>query len=468
LLLSVFGHANGGPVGAKASVSSKNVILGNMVELKIRARGQSATFPAIKTIDGVKVLRQHERITNIHTYNNGKFQRERTTLVLTFAPQKDMTIPSYAVEIDGKTYKTNPIKIKVKEPITSLFSLKLEANKRSMITGEAFLVSVSFYLQHGTVITKQPEYEKPDFPGFFVEEAGDGKSYDEGNRQVTELRYILTPYAEGNLSIGPAHAKIGLQDKRKRDMVTMGVKTKWLERASNTLTIEVLSPQKMSDLVGTFSLDARIDTQKVKANKPVNLSVNIEGEGNLFNFDLLDYAPDGVTVYSDDAEVDINVTNGRIYSSYSKEFVFISDKSFIIPERTFSVYDLNTGKVKMLKVEAFTIEVEGSKALTMAANTAHTTKEKKIIQKENIFSLKYRIWLLSFILGAVFFYLLCYLPKRQSSSDKESEALKILYGHTAADPEVEEMVRKLYARKNGDQSVTIDKKRLHALIVRYG
>jgi len=268
-----------------------------MVELKIRARGQSAVFPVIKTIDGVKVLRQHERITNIHTYNNGKFQRERTTLVLIFAPQRDMTIPSYAVEIDGKTYTTKSIKLKVTKPAASLFSLKLEADKRSVITGESFLVTVSFYLQHGTVITKQPEYEKPEFPGFFVEEAGDGKSYDEGNLQVTELRYILTPYAEGNLSIGPAHAKIGLQDTRKRDMVAMGVKTKWLEKASNTVTIEVLPPNEVTDLVGSFSLNADIETQKIKANKPLNLTVNIEGEGNLFNFDLLDYAPDGVTVY---------------------------------------------------------------------------------------------------------------------------------------------------------------------------
>ena len=38
----------------------------------------------------------------MHVYNNGKLQRECTILTLTFAPKKDMTIPSYKVLIDGK------------------------------------------------------------------------------------------------------------------------------------------------------------------------------------------------------------------------------------------------------------------------------------------------------------------------------------------------------------------------------
>jgi hypothetical protein len=59
---------------------------------------------------------------------------------------------------------------------------------------------------------------------------------------------------------------------------------------------------------------------------------------------------------------------------------------------------------------------------------------------------------------------LSYLLKHKRKSYKESEALKILYGHISKDAEVEEMVRKLYARKNGDKSVEINKKRLNELV----
>ena len=469
LLFSLLGHANGGPPGAKSSVSTRNVTLGNMVVLKIRARGQNATFPVIKTIDGVKVLRQHERITNIHTYNNGKFKKERTTLVLTFAPQREMTIPSYAVEIDGKTYHTKPIKIKVKDPGKPHFAIKLKSSKDSVMVGEAFLVTVSFYLRHGALVTYQAEYNKPEFEGFFVETVDKEKHYDDGDYQVTELSYILTPHTEGNFTLGPAHAKIGIEDRSKRSMSNMGYATKWLEKASNTIDIEVKPQGIQSDLVGTFSLEAKLDHKKTKANKPVNLSVKLEGEGNLFNLDFPDYELDGVTVYSDDAKIDLKVIDGKIYSTYRKEFAFISDQSFVIPERVFKIYDLNKSELYHLTIEAKRIEVEGSTAAAMIPKNvqAGTKSEDEPAKKADLFSHQWQVTLLAFLLGVLFFYLLRYLPKRKRRDDKDSEALKILYGHMSEDAEVEEMVRKLYARKNGDKTVEIDQKRIKALIERF-
>jgi hypothetical protein len=78
--------------------------------------------------------------------------------------------------------------------------------------------------------------------------------------------------------------------------------------------------------------------------------------------------------------------------------------------------------------------------------------------------------LLAFMAGAVSLYLLQLLPKfkgRAASPFKESEALKILYAHINDDKEAEAMVRKLYAKKNGDKSVIIDKKELKALVEKY-
>ncbi len=64
-----------------------------------------------------------------------------------------------------------------------------------------------------------------------------------------------------------------------------------------------------------------------------------------------------------------------------------------------------------------------------------------------------------------------WIPKwkfgRTQSPFKESEALKILYAHMSEDAEAETMVRKLYAKKNGDKSVIIDKKVLKTLVEKY-
>ena len=81
-------------------------------------------------------------------------------------------------------------------------------------------------------------------------------------------------------------------------------------------------------------------------------------------------------------------------------------------------------------------------------------------------------WMLAVAFGSgmLLMYLLNRLPnvrKKSANPYKESEALKILYGHMSEDPEIEEMVRKLYARKNGDKEIQIDKKVLKEMVERF-
>jgi hypothetical protein len=481
-LLSTFAQANEGPVSANAVVSNKNILSGNVVSLHIRATGQQAVFPMVKNIDGVKILSSDERITNMHVYNNGKLKKECTILTLTFAPQKDMTIPSYEVEIEGRIYKTKPIKLKMKDTTTSnqnksdIFSLKLKSNQKRVNVGEAFLVTVRLSLQDNFIISKKLQYHRPKFEGFFVEQIGKGKSYDDKNGHlVTEIKYILTPHSEGSYILGPAYAKIGLQDRSKKRMVNVDKSRKMFQRASNTLELEVLSKMTQSDLVGAFALESNIDTQKVAAGKPVKLRIKIKGTGDLTRFDFPDYTLEGVTVYSDEAKVNIREVDAKIYSSYSKEFVFISEEDFSIPEQTFTMYDPKDGTLKELKISSIDIRVDQSDAITVKTkisksftpNTSIKNEAMKLKEKLEDIPSYWWILLLSFIVGGLFFYLLRYLPKQKQRSYKESEALKILLPHISEDPGVEEMVLKLYARKNGDRSVKINKKKLKMLLARF-
>ncbi len=76
----------------------------------------------------------------------------------------------------------------------------------------------------------------------------------------------------------------------------------------------------------------------------------------------------------------------------------------------------------------------------------------------------------AFALGVLVMMIVQRLPRLKSKSTnpyKESEALKILYAHMGEDVDVEKMVRKLYARKNGDNTVEIDKKLLKEMVERF-
>jgi hypothetical protein len=474
----------------EATLSNTEVVQGNVVQLRIKATGDKALFPDIQKIGDAKVLGKHQGQNNSITYINGKMSSERTiSLVLTFAPQHDMTIPSYSVNIDGTVYKTDPINLKVvqanapKMAATHKFSLLMRTDKKSVIVGEPLVATVFFSLQNGVRLSDNPQYSKPEFKGFFVKEIGSEKSYRDGNRQVTELRYLLIPQSEGNFTLDQATAKIGVADRSRRDMFGRFFGTNWTDIASNTVNIEVKPKPEDTDLVGSFSIENSIDKQSVKENKPVNLTVKITGEGSLEDFEFPEYEIDGVTIYSDNAKVETHVVNNTLKSTYVKSFAFISDHDFTIPARIISVYDIKKGAVNNLKIPAYEVKVEAEKVFTSVSDKVATgivqtnlkqekNSQERVIEK-NVEVTHVSWWMLAiaFVSGLLVMYILRYIPiikwKREKSPFKESEALKILYAHINESKETEQMVRKLYAKKNGDKSVIIDKKELKELVERY-
>jgi len=478
----------------KVLVSDTEIIAGKVIRIKIRATGDKVTFPDIEEIDGVKVLEKYERVTNMFHYVNGVLKKERTTLVMTFAPHHDVTIPSYAIEIDGKVYHSKPVKIKV-HPVSDAnlensnrFFLELKADKTSAIIGEPILVTVFFSLKLGLKLAEAPQYSEPEFKGFFSQEIGEEKVYREGTRQITELKYLLTPLSEGDFYVGPARAKLAVADRNKVDMFGRFVAST-VPIASNRVKIHVAKNPKESDLVGHFSIESSVDKVDVKANRPVNLTVKITGDGILDDLVFPDYEMAGVTVYSDDAEVSTTLQGKQIKSSYVKRFAFISDHDFTIPSRTISAYDMESQTVKYLEIPAYDIKVEGRSAvaagetkkenaggggqvqtnLKIPEEIRHDTEAFTLsVDEENREKL---LLILAFVSGMIVMYLLRYLPglkvKRHFGRYEETEALQILYPHISRSAEVEEMVHQLYAKKSGDKNMVIDKIKLKMLVKKY-
>ena len=474
--------------GVEAFVSSTEVVNGNPVQLQIKATGDDAQFPDIQMIDGHSVIGANSANSSSYSYMNGKMKSVHTTTrTYTFIPNQNVTIPSYEVQIDGKSYKTEPIEIKMVKsnaPVgqsDEIFSLKMRANKTKVMVGESLMVTVYFSLKNGVRLSQDIQYNAPDFPGFSVTEGEEQNAYIKGNYQIQEVRYILTAQQEGNFTATPALAKVGIADRSRRDIFGLSIGTRWKQMSSNTVQIEVSPKEQASDLIGDFVLNETIDAREVKANKPVNLTVKIEGKGNLESFEFPKYEIDGVTVYSDEAKIETKVVDGELYSSYSKSFAFISEEDFRIPERSFSMLLPESSQLKELHVNGYDIKIKGSSATT-ASPTSHPTgvvqtniAQPSSIVKESIQNpietKSLASWMLigAFVLGMLFMSLLRWLPsmaKRGANPYKESEALKILYGHMSEDPKIEEMVRKLYARKNGDKDVKIDKKVLQEMVNR--
>jgi len=472
----------------KAMVDTVEVVKGNPVTLRIKATGGSAEFPKFLMVGDTPVTGQSSSSSRNLSMINGKVTSEQSvTKTIQFIPEHNMTIPSYSVKIDGKELHTETIDIKVVKAsravntASGLFSLEMRASKNKVMVGESFMLTVYFSLRNDVRLSEEVQYTQPDLSDFIAVQGEEQSAYRQGNYQVQEVRYIITAQKEGNFTINPANARIALPDRSRRDIFGMTFGSVWKQGISNALDIEVLPQEQESDLIGDFTIDAKVDAQEVKANKPVNLTVKIEGKGNLENFEFPKYELDGVTVYSDEAKVDTKVVAGELYSIYSKSFVFISEDDFTIPARSFSMLNTKDQKIKELTVQAYDIKIKKPNVTSQTSGQSHGVVQTKIEQtvnttedvtEKNVEVENVTWWMLisAFISGMAVMYLLRFLPNFKSSGTnpyKESEALKVLYAHMSEDAEVEEMVRKLYARKNGDKSVEIDKKELKEMVERF-
>lgn len=473
----------------KALVSDTQIVAGHMVELKIRANGDKVEFPNIEEINGVQVLDLDKIVVNRPHYINGVMKKERTILILTFAPHHDVVIPAYQVKIDGRTYKTKAIKIKVipmsaqnKEDGNAFF-LSLETDKKSVVEGESFLVTVQLSLKLGLRLARKPHYIQPEFKGFFAQNIDKERVYTEGNRQITEYKYLLTPIEAGKFKVGTAKAKISVIDKNRQDMFGR-FKGITVPIASNRVNIEVKKKLQESDLVGDFKIVHKIDKKKVSPNKPVTLTVTIVGEGILDDFVFPEYEIEGVTLYSEDAKTNVELNGSVLHGTYSQRFSFISDHDFVIPARRISVYNTTTQTVNYLEVPSYAVHVKGSKAVTiqkaehLKVDTLLDTPQHSMLDikevKKKVLVLHSPAWwmmALAFILGLLAMYMLYYLMafrwQKKTKSMNEEEALNVLYGHMGEDEEVEKMVRQLYAKTKGDNSIVVNHENLKKLVEKY-
>ncbi len=475
----------------KATVDDTDVVEGNSVRVTLEASGSNVQFPVIDRVGSYPV----EGVSNMSQSSmkmiNGKMTQEHVKKqIVTFTPNKAMTIPAFSIQVDGETLKTDPIEIKVVKaaaptPGTSRkFSLDMVTNKKSVYVGEPLLLSVYFNESRQSDLMKVA-YQKPEVKDFFVKEVGEEKTYHKGGYLVHELRYLLTPKYEGNLTIEPARAKVAERGRRKDDFFGTFFDTPvWSQIVSSRVNVDVKPAPEETDLVGDLTLKETIDAVKVKANKPVNLTITISGEGNLEEFEGPSYDIDGVTIYSDDAKVESRLSGAELISSWEKKYVFIADHNFTIPSRSFSLFDYKSGKVKTLQTQAHQITVKGGKAAATVVHAAEPPAARAASSAEPVqaeqpkaaeaFAFAADPWMLLLAFGGGIILTLGTLKllpllkwKRRISPMRESEALKILYPHTNDNPQVEAMVRDLYAKKGGDKSIVIDKSVLKTLVDRY-
>ena len=321
----------------------------------------------------------------------------------------DFTIGSASLDLAGKTYSTQPIKIKVEkgspqqqqqsssggynqqELAKSVF-IVAEANKSRVIQGEQITITYKLYTKLNIAspqITKLPSYE-----GFWSEEIGPIKQINfdlemyRGERfRVAKIKQVaLFPSKTGTLNVTPFELNVPVIVKKKRtgnDMFDEFFNDSFFGRSetvqflakSNTLKVQVDplpggAPASFNGAVGNFTFRAEVDKQNVTTNESITLRMNVSGSGNIKLLNAPQpQLPGGFEKYEPKTVENINrggVVSGQKIIDYL--IVPRSSGTKEIPPVEFTYFNPSSKKYVTLKSQTFKINVRPGVGGEVASN----------------------------------------------------------------------------------------------------
>lgn len=473
-------------------------------------KNSKVKLPEIKSIAGYGI--KNRRVSTTVTKLAGKDVLTKA-ITYTISPTKSFTIKPYSVEINKKTYKTNSINVKVIQDIKPKsnggFIFKMSSSKKDIVVGETFIVGVEL-IEPIDASSADLRYTAPAFKGFKTTSLGDGDIKEQGKTVVRSLKYLATATKPGKFTISPARAKIGMQmtPQTQSPFGFFGADIQWKNLSSNSIDLNVHQKPNGVKVVGNYKIKASVDKNRVKASKPLTYTLIIEGEGNLNDFEDLKINIPNVTQYSKDSNIEHRFENGKVYTKYTKKYVFISRVGYTIPKITINAYNPNNHRVYPLKAKAVSIAMSKTKSISSLLNRSSSEgKEKNILQKsipaqadipitqqsaenskiENIlfdkeyYKRKYSknisgllniviallVGLLLGALGGIFIPRFIKTKKAQKGNKlygSYKEAMHILYPHIDKDKKIEEMVKFLYEVVNGNKEIVINDRVLNKMV----
>jgi len=429
----------------KVSVSSPAIYSGDAVNFTISADGESIEFPQIGDIEGYTIIgtSSSQAINMI----NGDITRT-TSKTYSFRPQKSVTIPSFTVKSDGQTYQTKELNVNVLKPTASKngspFVLEMKLNKHDVHVGEGVDLSITFKRKLNANADKV-QLDEPKLENFWVKKVERVENSTEGDYVTQTMHYQLFPQKAGTYTLPTIEALIGKVEQRSGGggffndpfFNSMTQQLNWQKIYSNEENISVEALPNGLELYGNYQIDAQLDKHKVHANKPVNLTIEVKGEGNIddvkkFNLDI-----DNTIVYADEPKISSSLVHNIYQGVFSQKIAIIADQNFTIPSLELSYFDKKSKTVKTVKTKPIAIEVIGGtqgvakpSSIELSPSAAIVTpkvktmpKTKVVVKKEDAY-VKYLFLALGFLLGTGSVYGLSTL--KNSKVKRESDMVKAI------------------------------------------
>ncbi|QLE01333.1 protein BatD [Galbibacter sp. BG1] len=355
------------------------------------------------------VMGPNQSISN--SWINGKRSFSKSySYILTPNGKGTFTINQAKVEIDGDTYKTQPVRITVTEAVNDPnappsandiaddnLHLVAEVSKANPYLNEAVSVVYKLYVSPRINVSNFIPKANPKYNNFwsqdikvtrFQVENGtyQGKQY----RYVVLKRVVLYPQKTGTLDLEPLSLDVTVDvPTNRRDIFGGQLYTqthKTVTAGQRSINVKPLpekgKPAGFTGAVGKFDFDVVLSKKDLKANESLTAKVKVSGNGNLKLFNLPKLTlPSSLEVYEPEFDENISTSLAGMKGSITDNYTIVPQYrgKYPIPTITFSYFDPEEEAYKSITSQQSLINVyEGpSSAADLASNTNENNSAKQ-------------------------------------------------------------------------------------------
>ena len=166
--------------------------------------------------------------------------------------------------------------------------------------------------------------------------------------------YLLTALVTGQLTLSSQQIALSHKDTRTYRNI-------WTTLQSQSRTLEVLPLPQGIEIVGNYTLKSHIDTQTIQADKPINLTITMEGNGNLSNMKALSLLKSDTLIFTSAPIIEVNQTSTGYQSRWQQSFAILAQEDYTVSPLQITYLNSDTQLLETLITPSYLITVDNPK-----------------------------------------------------------------------------------------------------------
>lgn len=296
----------------------------------------------------------------------------------------DFVIPAIPVATDAGTFRTRPIRVKVRATSVATAGngsafLQIVPRKTTVYLGEILPIEVQLYVEEGRLL-QGPQLSGDGFN--FGKIADPTQARTPVNNRVLNLvtfRTVATPVKSGTLSLGPISLLLEVPVPGSRPDFFFGRPSQQFKAVAEAVPITVLplpagAPKNFTGAVGQYSMDYSAGPSNLAVGDPITLKIAIRGNGMIDTLALpkLD-AWTGFKFYPPNSRTEMGDTLETSGARYFEQVVVPQNPEIKqLPAFTWSYFDPEAKAYRTLSGQPTALQIASAPNPTLPLPTLST------------------------------------------------------------------------------------------------